>query len=150
MNTALQQVADEIAFEFDPWRFDGKTGEWKLNGIATDLRAIIIPTTGKHYGILFDDEGRKIGQTEVVRYTTAPPSREYASKDWKPSTSVTGVIDDETKRLVTISMLTWSGRTAFARVISAFLARSMRQYPVCTLSSKLKTSDPHSNYAPHR
>ena len=45
-------------------------------------------------------------------------------------------------------MLTWSGRSAFARIISAFLARGMRQFPICELTSKLKRNDPHHNFMP--
>lgn len=97
---------------------------------------------------MFDDEGRKVGQTPVTRYTAAPPPREYATADWKPSTTVTGVIDDDTKRLVTLSTLTWTGRTAFARILSPYLARGMRQYPICQLASALKKNDSHGNFAP--
>jgi hypothetical protein len=110
---ALQQAVDEIAFEYDPLKFDGKTGSWKLNGfaIAADTKIIVIVPTAKHYGILFDAEGRKIDWTDAIRYVVAKPTREYATRNWKPSTSVTGIIFDESKRLVTISMLTWSGET---------------------------------------
>jgi len=147
---ALQRAVDEIAFEYDPLKHDGKKGRWTLNGldVDADLRVIIIVPTAKHSGILFDDEGRKVGQTPVTRYTAAPPPREYATADWKPSTTVTGVIDDDTKRLVTLSTLTWTGRTAFARILSPYLARGMRQYPICQLASALKKNDSHGNFAP--
>ena len=104
--------------------------------------------TGKHKGITFDAEGGIADETPAVRYTTAPPPQKYDDEDMKPSTSVTGVIDDELKRLVTVAMLTWSGRSAFARIISAFLARGMRSFPICELTSKLKRNDPHHNYMP--
>jgi hypothetical protein len=155
MNTqfnALQAAVDgQLGFEFDPIRFDGKSGLWMLDGVqfTEARRVILVVTTGKHKGIAFDAEGGIADETAAVRYTAAPPPQKYDDTgDLKPSTQVTGVIDDESKRLVTVSMLTWAGRAAFARIINAFLARRMQQFPICELTSKLKPNDPHHNFMP--
>ena len=75
---ALQRAVDEIAFEDDPLKHDGKKGRWTSNGldVDADLRVIIIVPTAKHSGILFDDEGRKV---DKPRSRATPPPRRLVS-----------------------------------------------------------------------
>jgi hypothetical protein len=49
---------------------------------------------------------------------------------------------------MTLVFSTWSGRTAFTRILSPYLARGGRQFPICSLGSKPKTNDAHGNFAP--
>jgi hypothetical protein len=146
-----QDTVDQSGgIEGDPVRFSAKTGLYTVDGVslAQGYRAILFMPTARHCGILWSEDHKVLGRTQVHLYDDAAPGSDDYPAGYKPSTTITCVSTDESHRLMTLMFTVWGARTAFARLGSAYLARGARQFPICILGSKPKKNDPYGNFNP--
>lgn len=146
-----QAACDEGGANIIGLRLGYAKGVWSLDKIPVQtgpdgLLICILMTTAGHSPVEWINN-RPAG-LKIVRYSIAPPPREYP-KGVDPYTTFLCVSADAGRlgQMMTFTSSSWNARSAFLKLVGPYLLKRKQEFPICSLGS-IDRHDDYGNFDP--